>query len=90
MAPGAPGNVQHPTLLLPPSEHCLQVHGGSLQHQLQRSSCELLGNAWVRAFPTAQCIHFSLLQAASSLTGALEDFVTPEHLDGENCFKCSK
>ncbi|KAJ7415914.1 ubiquitin carboxyl-terminal hydrolase 42-like protein [Willisornis vidua] len=30
------------------------------------------------------------IKAASSLTATLEDFVTPEQLDGENCFKCSK
>uniref|UniRef100_A0A663F1I0 USP domain-containing protein n=1 Tax=Aquila chrysaetos chrysaetos TaxID=223781 RepID=A0A663F1I0_AQUCH len=30
------------------------------------------------------------LSAASSVTAALEDFVKPEQLDGENCFKCSK
>uniref|UniRef100_A0A8C5TFA7 USP domain-containing protein n=1 Tax=Malurus cyaneus samueli TaxID=2593467 RepID=A0A8C5TFA7_9PASS len=47
-------------------------------------SCQLLGNVWLRAFPAAQHPHFSLLQAVSSLTAALEDFVTPEHLDGEN------
>uniref|UniRef100_A0A8C3UY90 USP domain-containing protein n=1 Tax=Catharus ustulatus TaxID=91951 RepID=A0A8C3UY90_CATUS len=35
----------------------------------------------------AQCAHLSLLQAASSLTAALEDFVRPEQLDGENCYK---
>ncbi|KAK2521991.1 hypothetical protein Q9966_012945 [Columba livia] len=30
------------------------------------------------------------IKAAASVTAALEDFVKPEHLDGENCFKCSK
>ncbi|KAK2518740.1 hypothetical protein Q9233_012544 [Columba guinea] len=30
------------------------------------------------------------IKTASSVTGALEDFVKPKHLDGENCFKCSK
>ncbi|XP_074697410.1 ubiquitin carboxyl-terminal hydrolase 42-like [Strix aluco] len=28
--------------------------------------------------------------AASSVTAALENFVKPQQLDGENCFKCSK
>lgn len=87
MAPGAAGtqgNVQHHTLILPPSA---QVHGGSLQHQPQGFSWEMFG---LRAFPAAQRAHFSLPQAASSLTAALEEFVTPEHLDGDNCFKCDK
>ncbi|KAI1230253.1 Ubiquitin carboxyl-terminal hydrolase 42, partial [Lamprotornis superbus] len=65
------------------------VHGGSLQHQLQGFSCQFLGVVRVREFPAAQCAHFSLLQAALSLTAALEDFVRPEHLDGENCYKCN-
>ncbi|KAM6228850.1 ubiquitin carboxyl-terminal hydrolase 42-like [Spheniscus humboldti] len=30
------------------------------------------------------------IKAASSVTAALEDFVKPEQLDGDNCFKCSK
>ncbi|KAM9260707.1 ubiquitin carboxyl-terminal hydrolase 17-like protein 6 [Morus bassanus] len=30
------------------------------------------------------------IQAASSVAGALEDFVRPEQLDGENGYKCSK
>lgn len=90
MAPGAAGtqgNVQHHT------PFCLLLDRfmvGLFSISLQGFSCQLLGNVWVRAFPAAQRAHFSLLQAASSLTAALEDFVTPEHLDGENCFKCSK
>ncbi|XP_027560651.1 ubiquitin carboxyl-terminal hydrolase 42-like [Neopelma chrysocephalum] len=84
------GNVQHHTLFLAPSGYSLHIRGGSPQHQLQGFSYQLLENVWARALPAAQCTHFSILQAASSLTAALEDFVTPEHLDGENCFKCSK
>ncbi|XP_029821850.1 ubiquitin carboxyl-terminal hydrolase 42-like [Manacus vitellinus] len=84
------GNVQHHTLFLAPSGYSLQIHGGSPQHQLQGFSCQLLENVWARAFAVAQCTDFSILQAASSLPAALEDFVTPEHLDGENCFQCSK
>ncbi|KAM4757178.1 ubiquitin carboxyl-terminal hydrolase 36-like [Cyanocitta cristata] len=30
------------------------------------------------------------IKGASSLTTALEDFVTPKQLDGKKCFKCSK
>ncbi|CAM9158875.1 unnamed protein product, partial [Bubo scandiacus] len=30
------------------------------------------------------------IEAASSVTAALENFVKPQQLDGENCFKCSK
>ncbi|CAM9516959.1 unnamed protein product [Bubo scandiacus] len=30
------------------------------------------------------------IKAASSVTAALENFVKPQQLDGENCFKCSK
>uniref|UniRef100_A0A8C6Z9A2 USP domain-containing protein n=1 Tax=Nothoprocta perdicaria TaxID=30464 RepID=A0A8C6Z9A2_NOTPE len=33
---------------------------------------------------------FFLMQAASSVPGALEQFVRPELLDGDNCYKCSK
>ncbi|KAM9592007.1 uncharacterized protein ACIBXB_005640 [Morphnus guianensis] len=84
------GNVQHHTLFLPPSGHCLRVHSASPQRQLPGSSCQLLVSVWARALPAAHCSPFSLLQAASSVTAALEDFVKPEQLDGENCFKCSK
>lgn len=51
---------------------------------------KLLVSVWLWEFPRAQGSPFSLLQAAASVTAALEDFVKPEHLDGENCFKCSK
>ena len=44
----------------------------------------------MRVFPAAQCSPFSLLQAASSVTGALEGFVRPERLEGENCYRCSQ
>ncbi|KAM9591702.1 ubiquitin carboxyl-terminal hydrolase 42-like [Morphnus guianensis] len=84
------GNVQHHTLFLPPSGHCLRVHSASPQRQLPGSSCQLLVSVWARALPAAHCSPFSLLQAASSVTAALEDFVKPEQLDGENRFKCSK
>ncbi|RLV88853.1 hypothetical protein DV515_00015228 [Chloebia gouldiae] len=30
------------------------------------------------------------IKAVSSLTAGLEGFVTPEYLDGDNCFKCNK
>ncbi|OWK50204.1 Ubiquitin carboxyl-terminal hydrolase 42 [Lonchura striata] len=30
------------------------------------------------------------IKAVSSLTACLEGFVTPEYLDGDNCFKCNK
>ncbi|KAF1406491.1 Ubiquitin carboxyl-terminal hydrolase 42, partial [Spheniscus humboldti] len=53
-------------------------------------SCQLLGSVWVRVLPRAQCSPFSLLQAASSVTATLEDFMKPEQLDGKNYFKCSK
>lgn len=54
------------------------------------------GNGWcppaeavALEFSAAHCAHLWLLQAASSLTAALEDFVRPEQLDGDNCYKCN-
>ena len=75
---------------LPPFGHSLQGHGGSPQRHSPGSCGQLLLSAWARAFPPAQSSPFSPLQAASSVTAALEDFVKPERLAGENSFRCSR
>jgi len=63
---------------------------GNPQPLLARFSRELLVSVWVRALPSAHHCSFSLLQVASSVPAALEDFVKLEKLDGRNCFNCSR
>ncbi|NXF99896.1 UBP42 hydrolase, partial [Sakesphorus luctuosus] len=71
-----------------PSESTTIVHqifGGFLRSRVICFSCKAISDSY-EAF-----LDIPLdIKAASSLTAALEDFVTPEQLDGENCFKCSK
>ncbi|NWX09482.1 UBP42 hydrolase, partial [Caloenas nicobarica] len=62
-----------------------QVFGGLLRSRVTCLSCKAVSDTY-EAF-----VDIPLdIKAASSVTGALEDFVRPEHLDGENSYKCSK
>ncbi|XP_064492710.1 ubiquitin carboxyl-terminal hydrolase 42-like isoform X2 [Pseudopipra pipra] len=62
-----------------------QIFGGFLRSRVICFSCKAISDSYEAFLDVPLDI-----KAASSLTAALEDFVTPEHLDGENCFKCSK
>ncbi|XP_068068824.1 ubiquitin carboxyl-terminal hydrolase 17-like protein 6 [Anomalospiza imberbis] len=62
-----------------------QIFGGFLRSRVTCFSCEAISDSYEAFLDVPLDI-----KAASSLTAALEDFVTPEHLDGDNCFKCNK
>ncbi|NWX34581.1 UBP42 hydrolase, partial [Notiomystis cincta] len=62
-----------------------QIFGGFLRSRVTCFSCKAISDSYEAFLDVPLDI-----KAASSLTAALEDFVTPEHLDGENCFKCNK
>ncbi|XP_075579417.1 ubiquitin carboxyl-terminal hydrolase 42-like [Pelecanus crispus] len=62
-----------------------QIFGGFLRSRVTCLSCKAVSDTY-EAF-----LNIPLdIKAASSVTGALEDFVKPEQLDGENGYKCSK
>ncbi|NWZ60663.1 UBP42 hydrolase, partial [Haliaeetus albicilla] len=62
-----------------------QIFGGFLRSRVTCSSCKAVSDSY-EAF-----LDIPLdIKAASSVTAALTDFVKPEQLDGENCFKCSQ
>ncbi|KAF1662208.1 Ubiquitin carboxyl-terminal hydrolase 42, partial [Aptenodytes patagonicus] len=62
-----------------------QIFGGFLRSRVTCLSCKAISDTY-EAF-----LDIPLdIKAASSVTGALEDFVKPEQLDGENGYKCSK
>ncbi|NXL82692.1 UBP42 hydrolase, partial [Leptocoma aspasia] len=62
-----------------------QIFGGFLRSRVTCLSCKTISDSY-EAF-----LDIPLdIKAASTLTAALEDFVTPERLDGENSFKCNK
>ncbi|XP_064589817.1 ubiquitin carboxyl-terminal hydrolase 36-like isoform X2 [Zonotrichia leucophrys gambelii] len=62
-----------------------QIFGGFLRSRVTCFSCEAISDSYEAFLDVPLDI-----KAASSLTAALEEFVTPEHLDGDNCFKCDK
>ncbi|CAN8202066.1 unnamed protein product, partial [Coccothraustes coccothraustes] len=62
-----------------------QIFGGFLRSRVTCFSCEAVSDSYEAFLDVPLDI-----KAASSLTAALEEFVTPEHLDGDNCFKCDK
>ncbi|NXR93915.1 UBP42 hydrolase, partial [Hypocryptadius cinnamomeus] len=62
-----------------------QIFGGFLRSRVTCFSCEAVSDSYEAFLDVPLDI-----KAASSLTAALEDFVAPEHLDGDNCFKCNK
>ncbi|XP_027561941.1 ubiquitin carboxyl-terminal hydrolase 42-like isoform X5 [Neopelma chrysocephalum] len=62
-----------------------QIFGGLLKSRVTCLRCKAVSDSY-KAF-----LHILLdIKEASSLTAALEDFVTPKQLGGGNCFKCSK
>ncbi|KAK2516936.1 hypothetical protein Q9966_014864 [Columba livia] len=62
-----------------------QVFGGLLRSRVTCWSCKAVSDTYeaFRDIPLD-------IKTATSVTGALEDFVRPEHLGGENSYKCSK
>ncbi|XP_064894641.1 ubiquitin carboxyl-terminal hydrolase 42-like [Columba livia] len=62
-----------------------QIFGGFLRSRVTCWSCQAVSDSYEAFLDVPLDI-----KAAASVTAALEDFVKPEHLDGENCFKCSK
>ncbi|KAM6107061.1 LOW QUALITY PROTEIN: ubiquitin carboxyl-terminal hydrolase 42-like [Phoenicopterus ruber ruber] len=62
-----------------------QIFGGFLRSRVTCLSCKAVSDSYEAFLDVPLDI-----KAASSLTTALEDFVKPEQLDGENCFKCGK
>ncbi|XP_049653239.1 ubiquitin carboxyl-terminal hydrolase 42-like [Accipiter gentilis] len=62
-----------------------QIFGGFLRSRVTCLSCKAVSDSYEAFLGVPLDI-----KAASSVTAALEDFVKPEQLDGENCFKCSK
>ncbi|XP_027755399.1 ubiquitin carboxyl-terminal hydrolase 42-like [Empidonax traillii] len=62
-----------------------QIFGGLLKSRVTCLRCQAVSDSY-KTF-----LHILLdIKEASSLTAALEDFVTPKQLDGKSCFKCSK
>ncbi|NXS10312.1 UBP42 hydrolase, partial [Neodrepanis coruscans] len=62
-----------------------QIFGGFLKSRVTCLRCQAVSDSY-KAF-----LHVLLdIKEASSLTAALEKFVTPKQLDGKNCFKCRK
>ncbi|XP_050770327.1 ubiquitin carboxyl-terminal hydrolase 42-like [Gymnogyps californianus] len=62
-----------------------QIFAGILRSRVTCLSCKGVSDSYEAFLDVPLDI-----EAASSVTAALEDFVKPEQLDGENCFKCSK
>ncbi|KAK2512887.1 hypothetical protein Q9966_016282, partial [Columba livia] len=62
-----------------------QVFGGLLRSRVTCWSCKAVSDTYeaFRDIPLD-------IKTATSVTRALEDFVRPEHLGGENSYKCSK
>ncbi|NXP85754.1 UBP42 hydrolase, partial [Passerina amoena] len=62
-----------------------QIFGGFLKSRVTCLRCQAVSDSY-KAF-----LHVLLdIKAPSSLTKALENFVTPKNLDGKYCLKCSK
>ncbi|XP_059690545.1 ubiquitin carboxyl-terminal hydrolase 42-like [Gavia stellata] len=62
-----------------------QIFGGFLRSRVTCLSCKAVSDSYEAFLDIPLAI-----KAASSVTEALEDFVKPEQLDGESCFRCSK
>ncbi|NXJ85671.1 UBP42 hydrolase, partial [Trogon melanurus] len=62
-----------------------QIFGGFLRSRVTCQSCEVVSDSY-EAF-----LDIPLdIRAASSVTTALQDFVRPEWLGGDNCYKCHR
>ncbi|XP_054668374.1 ubiquitin carboxyl-terminal hydrolase 42-like [Grus americana] len=62
-----------------------QIFAGFLRSRVTCLSCKAVSDSYEAFLDVPLDI-----KAASSVSAALKDFVKPEQLDGENCFKCSK
>ncbi|KAF1675815.1 Ubiquitin carboxyl-terminal hydrolase 42, partial [Pygoscelis papua] len=62
-----------------------QIFGGFLRSRVTCLSCKAVSDSYEAFLDVPLDI-----KAASSVPAALEDFVKPEQLDGDNCFKCGK
>ncbi|NWI73483.1 UBP42 hydrolase, partial [Dryoscopus gambensis] len=62
-----------------------QIFQGILRSRITCLSCETVSDFYMAFLDVLLKI-----KGASSLTTALEDFVTPKQMDGKKCFKCSK
>ncbi|CAM9828959.1 unnamed protein product [Bubo scandiacus] len=62
-----------------------QIFGGFLRSRVTCFSCSAVSDSYEAFLDVPLDI-----EAASSVTAALKDFVKPEKLGGENCFKCSR
>ncbi|NXO70027.1 UBP42 hydrolase, partial [Phainopepla nitens] len=62
-----------------------QIFGGFLRSRVTCFNCKAISDSYEAFLDVPLDI-----KETSSLTGALQGFVTPEQLDGENCFKCSR
>ncbi|NXB01648.1 UBP42 hydrolase, partial [Cnemophilus loriae] len=62
-----------------------QIFGGFLRSRVTCLTCKTVSDFY-KAFLDV----LLKIKGASSLTTALEDFVTPKQMDGRKCFKCSK
>ncbi|NXJ02646.1 UBP42 hydrolase, partial [Psophia crepitans] len=60
-----------------------QIFGGFLRSRVTCLSCSAVSDSYETFLDVSLEI-----EATSSVTAALEDFVKPEQLDGENCFRC--
>ncbi|XP_074707146.1 ubiquitin carboxyl-terminal hydrolase 17-like protein 6 [Strix uralensis] len=62
-----------------------QIFGGFLRSRVTCLSCSAVSDSYEAFLDVPLDI-----EAASSVPAALQDFVKPEKLGGENCFKCSR
>ncbi|KFV09210.1 Ubiquitin carboxyl-terminal hydrolase 42, partial [Pterocles gutturalis] len=62
-----------------------QIFGGELRSRVTCFSCKAVSDTYEPFLDILLDI-----KAGSSVTGALEDFVRPEQLDGKNGYRCSK
>ncbi|KAF1662509.1 Ubiquitin carboxyl-terminal hydrolase 42, partial [Aptenodytes patagonicus] len=66
-----------------------QIFGGFLRSRVTCLSCKVASESYEAFLAIKERGLLLCFKAASSVTAALEDFVKPEQLDGENCFKFS-
>ncbi|NXH24859.1 UBP42 hydrolase, partial [Myiagra hebetior] len=87
-------SAMHRACLSGSSDFDISSQGATIIHQIfqgiLRSRVTCLSCNTVSDFFMAFLDVLLKIKGASSLTTALEGFVTPKHLDGKKCFKCSK
>ncbi|XP_064328796.1 ubiquitin carboxyl-terminal hydrolase 42-like, partial [Phalacrocorax carbo] len=62
-----------------------QIFGGCLRSRVTCLSCKAVSSSYEAFLDVPLDV-----KAASSVTDALEGFVRPERLEGENCYRCSQ